>query len=174
MASDRSLAEQKRAQQSITILVMDDDANLCHLICLLLTQYRFTALHALSAEEALQVSARHTGRIDLLLADIAMAGTSGPQLSQEIRATQPNVRLLYVEPRDRKNFQGVLDGSFIRKPFSRTGLIHKIEAILQPDNRQSYVSLTTASLTPGSVRAIMTGPCLIGGQTQERHSQHTT
>ena len=104
MASDRSLAEQKRAQQSITILVMDDDANLCHLIRLLLTQYRFTALHALSAEEALQLSARHTGRIDLLLADIAMAGTSGPQLAQEIGATQPNVRLLYVEPRDRRKF----------------------------------------------------------------------
>ena len=79
--------------KSITILAVDDDANLCHLIRLLLTQYGYTALHALSAKEALQVIARHTGRIDLFLADIAMAGTSGPQLAQEIRAAQPNMRL---------------------------------------------------------------------------------
>src|SRR5919106_127809 len=94
MAHDNSPAETQRANQHITILIVDDDANLCHLIRLLLTQYGYTALHALSAEAAIQVSARHAGRIHLLLADIAMAGTSGPQLAQEIRATRPNMRLL--------------------------------------------------------------------------------
>lgn len=138
MASDDSLAEKQRANQHISILVVDDDANLCHLTRLLLTQYGYTALHALSAEAALQVSARHAGRIDLLLADIAMAGTSGPQLAQELRAARPNMHLLFMSGLvTEKNFQGVLGGSFIRKPFSPSGLIDAIEAILHPDSRRS-------------------------------------
>jgi two-component system, cell cycle sensor histidine kinase and response regulator CckA len=140
MASDGfgSPADKPHANQHITILVVDDDANLCHLTRLLLTQYGYTALHALSAEAALQVSARHTGQIDLLLADIAMAGTSGPQLAQEIRAARPTMQLLFMSGLvTEKNFQGVLGGHFIRKPFNPSGLIDKIETILRPDSRQS-------------------------------------
>lgn len=138
MGSGSFPAETQRANQHITILVVDDDASLCHLIRLLLIQYGYTALHALSAEAAIQVSARHAGPIHLLLADIAMAGTSGPQLAQEIRATRPNMRLLFMSGLvTEKNFQGVLGGSFIRKPFSPLDLIDTIEAILHPDSRPS-------------------------------------
>lgn len=138
MASERSLIEKQHANRHITILVVDDDANLCHLTRLLLIQYGYTALHALSAEAALQVSARHTGRIDLLLADIAMAGMSGPQLAQEIRAARPNMSLLFMSGLvTAKNFQGVLGGSFIRKPFNPSDLIGAIEATLHPDSRRS-------------------------------------
>jgi DNA-binding response OmpR family regulator len=95
-------------------------------------------MHALSAERAFHLSARHAGRIDLLLADIAMAGTSGPQLAQEIRAARPNMQLLFMSGLvTEKNFQGVLGGSFLRKPFSPSDLIDKIEAILHPVIRRS-------------------------------------
>lgn len=135
MPSDDSRSENQRANQHTTVLVVDDDANLCHLTRLLLTQYGYTALHALSADAALQVSARHTGHIDLLLADIAMAGTSGPQLAQALRAARPNMRLLFMSGLvTEKNFQGVLGGSFIRKPFIPSDLIEKIEAILRPNS----------------------------------------
>ncbi|MBA2252602.1 MAG: response regulator [Nitrospirales bacterium] len=138
MARDDPRAEKQRTNQNITILVVDDDANLCHLTRLLLTQYGYTALHALSAEAALQVSARHAGQIDLLLADIAMSGTSGPQLAQEIRTVRPNMHLLFMSGLvTEKNFQGVLGGSFIRKPFSPSGLIDTIEALLRPDTWRS-------------------------------------
>jgi two-component system, cell cycle sensor histidine kinase and response regulator CckA len=138
MTSDDSPAGKQRANQHITILVVDDDANLCHLTRLLLTQYGYTALHALSAEAALQVNARGTGQIDLLLADVAMAGMSGPQLAQEIRATRPNMSLLFMSGLvTEKNFQGVLGGHFIRKPFNPSELIDKIEAILHSNSRWS-------------------------------------
>jgi two-component system, cell cycle sensor histidine kinase and response regulator CckA len=133
MATDGASAEKTRANRRVTILVVDDDANLCHLTRLLLTQYGYTALHALSAEAALQVSRRHPGHIDLLLADIAMTGTSGPQLAQELRAVRPTMQLLFMSGLvTEKNFQGVLGGGFIRKPFTPSGLIEKIEALLHP------------------------------------------
>ena len=36
-----------------------------------------------------------------------------------------------------KNFQGVLGGGFIRNPFSPSGLIDTIKAILRPDSGRS-------------------------------------
>jgi DNA-binding response OmpR family regulator len=118
-----------------TILVVDDDAPLCRFICLLLTQYGYTALHALNAEDAHQVSNRQSGEINLLLVDIAMAGTSGPQLAQELQRARPNLRLLFMSGLvTEKNFQGVLGGSFIHKPFSPSALIDKIQAVLAEES----------------------------------------
>jgi two-component system, cell cycle sensor histidine kinase and response regulator CckA len=137
MEREGSLTEKQRANRHITILVVDDDAGLCHLTRLLLAQYGYTALHALNAEAALHVSARHAGQIDLLLVDIAMAGMSGPQLAQALRAARPNMRLLFMSGLvTEKNFQGVLGGSFIRKPFTPSGLVEAIVAVLHPTSPQ--------------------------------------
>ena len=133
MERDGSPSEKQRANQHVTILVVDDDAGLCHLTRLLLAQYGYTALHALNAEAALHVSTRHAGQIDLLLVDIAMAGMSGPQLAQALRITRPRMHLLFMSGLvTEKNFQGVLGGAFLRKPFTPSGLVDTIEAILHP------------------------------------------
>ena len=138
MGREGSLSEKQRANQHITILVVDDDAGLCHLTRLLLAQYGYTALHALNAEAALHVSTRHPGQIHLLLVDIAMAGMSGPQLAQALRIARPNMRLLFMSGLvTEKNFQGVLGGSFIRKPFTPSGLVEIIEAILHPNSQHA-------------------------------------
>ena len=138
MERDGSLSEKQRANQQVTILVVDDDAGLCHLTRLLLAQYGYTALHALNAEAALHLSTRHPGQIDLLLVDIAMAGMSGPQLAQALRITRPHMHLLFMSGLvTEKNFQGVLGGHFLRKPFTPSGLIETIETILHPNPGQA-------------------------------------
>ncbi|HKN86289.1 MAG TPA: response regulator [Nitrospiraceae bacterium] len=135
MGCEGSLSGKQRAKQQVTILVVDDDAGLCHLTRFLLTQYGYTALHALNAEAALHVSTRYPGQIDLLLVDIAMAGMSGPQLAQALRITRPGMHLLFMSGLvTEKNFQGVLGGRFLRKPFTPSGLIETIEAILHPNS----------------------------------------
>lgn len=137
MERDGSLSQKQRANQHITILVVDDDAGLCHLTRLLLAQYGYTALHALNAQAALHVSSRYPSQIDLLLVDIAMAGMSGPQLAQALRITRPRMHLLFMSGLvTEKNFQGVLGGRFLRKPFTPSGLVDTIEAILHPNSGQ--------------------------------------
>ena len=138
MRREDSLNDKRRANQQITILVVDDDASLCHLTRLLLVQYGYTALHALNAEAALHLSSRHPGQIDLLLVDIAMPGMSGPQLAQALRVARPSIRLLFMSGLvTEKNFQGVLGGSFLPKPFTPSTLIETIEAILHPNFLQA-------------------------------------
>jgi len=114
-----------------TILVVDDDARLCHLIRLMLQQYGYTVLSALHGEAALFISREHRGPIDVLLADIAMAGMSGPQLAQCLRETRPELRLLFMSGLvTEKNFHGVLGAGFLGKPFTPTALVERIEAAL--------------------------------------------
>jgi two-component system, cell cycle sensor histidine kinase and response regulator CckA len=138
MRREDSLNDKRRANQQITILVVDDDASLCHLTRLLLVQYGYTALHALNAEAALHLSSRHPGQIDLLLVDIAMPGMSGPQLAQALRVARPSMRLLFMSGLvTEKNFQGVLGGSFLPKPFTPSTLIETIEAILHSNSPQA-------------------------------------
>jgi two-component system, cell cycle sensor histidine kinase and response regulator CckA len=116
-----------------TILVVDDDASLCHLIRFMLRQYGYTVLSALHAEAALFISREHRGPIDLLLADIAMIGMSGPQLAQCLRETRPALRLLFMSGLvTEKNFHGVLGAGFLGKPFTPAALVEKIEAALHP------------------------------------------
>jgi len=114
-----------------TILVVDDDARLCHLIRLMLQQYGYTVLSALHGEAALFISREHRGPIDVLLADIAMTGMSGPQLAQCLRETRPELRLLFMSGLvTEKNFHGVLGAGFLGKPFTPTALVERIEAAL--------------------------------------------
>jgi len=132
------MPNQNSPAYSATILVVDDDARLCHLIRLMLQQYGYTVLSALHGEAALFISREHRGPIDVLLADIAMTGMSGPQLAQCLRETRPGLRLLFMSGLvTEKNFHGVLGAGFLGKPFTPTALVESIEAALNTPARNT-------------------------------------
>ena len=118
------------ATRSETILVVDDDKSVCHLTRRMLQQRGYTVLSALDGQTALALAGRHAGRIDLLVTDVAMPYLSGPWLAQQIRAMRPTIRILFmsglVSPH---NFQGVLGGEFLPKPFTLEGLVEKVQII---------------------------------------------
>lgn len=60
-----------------TLLVVDDDEKIVHLVQELMELKGFEILPATSPEEALRVLDAHPGPIDLLLTDVVMPGTSG-------------------------------------------------------------------------------------------------
>src|ERR1051326_9066552 len=132
------MPNQNSPAYSATILVVDDDARLCHLIRLMLQQYGYTVLSALHGEAAFFISREHRGPIDVLLADIAMTGMSGPQLAQCLRETRPGLRLLFMSGLvTEKNFHGVLGAGFLGKPFTPTALVERIEAALNTPARNT-------------------------------------
>ena len=46
-------------------------------------------MEAASGPEALEIVARHTGRIDILLTDVVMPGMNGRVLAQKVIAVRP-------------------------------------------------------------------------------------
>jgi DNA-binding NtrC family response regulator len=119
---------------SETILLVEDEEAVRNLTRRLLEAGGYTVLQASSAEQALEVEQRHSGRLDMLLTDVIMPGLSGPELASALLASRPQMRVLYVSgyPDEAMASQGILDpdASFLQKPFTPEILARKVREIL--------------------------------------------
>ena len=128
MMTGRAGAEQTEG----IILVVDDEPAVCYVTGEMLKQQGFSVLCAESGEQALRLFAEHRDRIALLLTDIVMPKLSGPQLAQKLRAQRPGLPVLFisgvVSP---ANFEGIMGGWLIAKPYGPLGLAAKIRDVLR-------------------------------------------
>ncbi len=78
-----------------TILLVDDEVALLEVMREVLGRYHYHILTASSAMEALQAWDRHEGQIDLLLADVMIAGgMSARQLAAELKKRKPELKVI--------------------------------------------------------------------------------
>jgi CheY-like chemotaxis protein len=124
---------------SETILLVEDDDRVRALVSSMLRKNGFTVLLASAGDQALEIAARHRGRIDLLLTDVMMPGLNGRLLSERLTASRPETRVLYMSgySDDEVLRLGVKKAAahFIQKPFSVDALVYKIrEALNSPGN----------------------------------------
>jgi|SRR5579884_311142 len=131
-----------------TVLVVDDDRGICGVMSVLLQQAGYRVLRALDGEEALNVSSLYAERIDLLIADIAMPGISGPNLARRLKQNRPDLRLLFISGLvSEQNFQGVLGGAYLRKPFLPRVFLEKVRDLLAvPSDHETEDRAKTRSL----------------------------
>jgi CheY-like chemotaxis protein len=118
-----------------TILCVDDEAHILHVVSLKLKNAGYTVLTANDAEEAMELAA--SSPIDLLITDFQMPGLSGLELA----------RKLHSEP-GRKNLPSILLTAHglaleqvelahsgitvcISKPFSPRDLLDKVQQLLE-------------------------------------------
>jgi two-component system cell cycle sensor histidine kinase/response regulator CckA len=103
-----------------TVLVAEDEEDVRRLLCAVLAGCGYEVLAARSAGEALEIAQRRAGRIDLLVADLVMPGVDGAALAETLRASRPDLAVLFVsgyasdEPTPPDS---VVAASLLRKPF---------------------------------------------------------
>ncbi len=122
-----------------TILLVEDDDRVRALVSNLLRKNGYTVLLASAGDQALEIAARHRGRIHLLLTDVLMPGLNGRILSERLTSVRPDTRVLYMSgySDDAILRHGVRKAAahFIQKPFSIDALAHKIrETLNAPGN----------------------------------------
>ncbi|HXM66828.1 MAG TPA: PAS domain S-box protein [Candidatus Acidoferrum sp.] len=116
-----------------TVLLVEDEDSLRTLNLNVLNFLGYTVLEARNGEEACQVSAKHEGRIDLVLTDVIMPGMNGPTLAQQLCIWRPELRVLYMSGHTGQGVgHGVLPAgsNFLPKPFTRDHLAHKVREAL--------------------------------------------
>jgi PAS domain S-box-containing protein len=117
-----------------TVLLVEDDDRVRALVANMLRKNGYTVLLASAADQALEIAARHRGRIDLLLTDVIMPGLSGRILSERLTGIHPDTRVLYMSGYSDDDVlrHGVKSAAahFIQKPFSVDALAHKIRETL--------------------------------------------
>lgn len=78
-----------------TILVVEDEDLVRHLILSCLRRCGYTVLEAASGPEALALAANYSGSIDLLLTDMVMpGGMSGGELAAQLRRQHPTLKVI--------------------------------------------------------------------------------
>src|SRR5258708_15461189 len=88
------------AEDSKTILVVDDEPEIRKLVCAMVGHFGYTALVANSGPRALAVYKKHHGPIDLLITDVVMRGIGGPVLADKLTHLQPGLKVLYMSGYD--------------------------------------------------------------------------
>jgi PAS domain S-box-containing protein len=115
-----------------TVLVVDDAEGLRLLMSRTLARQGFDVLLAADATEALSLVDAHP--IDVLLTDVVMPGASGPELTAQVQARRPGLKVIYMSgyTEDAIVHHGVLKPgiAFLHKPFTAQALGQKIREVL--------------------------------------------
>ena len=115
------------------VVVVEDADELRSLIGLLLKRQGYTVLAAANADQAKALFSEHAA-IDLLLTDVVMPGASGPELTRELIADRPALKVIYMSgyTEDTIVHHGVLlpGIAFLSKPFTAETLGRKVRAVL--------------------------------------------
>jgi two-component system cell cycle sensor histidine kinase/response regulator CckA len=90
----------------------------------------FTVLSAANSEEAMRIEAAFSETIHLLLSDVIMLYTGGPELAEGLKSRRPQMQVLLMSgsPDDMRILN--YHGHFLQKPFLPTDLLGKVRAVL--------------------------------------------
>jgi CheY-like chemotaxis protein len=117
-----------------TVLIVEDDAAVRQVAARILRARGFTVLEARRPSEARMICAEQGSNIDLLLTDVIMPESTGPQLARELTAQHRRMRVLYMSgyPGGAAKRSGALEPGtpYVEKPFSPSILVEKVCAAL--------------------------------------------
>jgi two-component system, cell cycle sensor histidine kinase and response regulator CckA len=117
-----------------TILLVEDEESVRHLVRSLLIRRGYLVLDAANAADAVTVVRNANMPIDLLITDVVMPGQSGPMLFERLAPQNPGMAVIYMSgyPDEALIEKGTLDSAiaYLQKPFSATALMRKIREVL--------------------------------------------
>jgi PAS domain S-box-containing protein len=124
-----------------TILLVEDEGSLRELVRECLEATGYSVLEARHGAEALEICERRPAPIHLLMTDVVMPGMSGRELAERLRASRPEIRILYMSgyTDDAVVLHGVLaeDMAFLQKPFTVESLARTVRDVLdRPSGEQ--------------------------------------
>ena len=120
-----------------TILIIEDNEELCNNVSNLLGSEGFSLVTAGSGEEGLSLFDSH---IDLIVLDVMLAGISGIDVCRDIRRKSfVPILFLTAKTEDTDKALGLLSGGddYLVKPFSFIELVARIRALLRRSRQYS-------------------------------------
>jgi hypothetical protein len=117
-----------------TILFVEDETVVRHLVAEILESNGYSVLQAADGPSALELLRRHSDPVELLVTDVVMPGMSGPEVAKAVISMRPGTHVLYISGYTDQaiGHHGVLEPgiAFLQKPFSADELARKVRAIL--------------------------------------------
>jgi signal transduction histidine kinase len=120
--------------RTATVMVVDDEEDLCGVTADMLKIVGYGAFKATSGREALEVFQRERAGVDAVLLDISMPDMSGEVVFEKLREIDPRVKVVVcsgygleeeIERMQKSGARGLL-----RKPYTVSALSRKLEEVL--------------------------------------------
>ncbi len=117
-----------------TVLVVEDEISILKLAEKMLNRLNYKVLTAGLPNEAVALSEKYAGRIQLMLTDMVMPEMDGRELAKQVRMSCPDIKTLYMSGYTAsviaRKGGSVHEANFIQKPFSMKDLAAKIHEVL--------------------------------------------
>ena len=115
-----------------TILVVDDDRNICEILEFNLRNEGFEVECAYSAEEALK---KLSDKFVVILLDVMMAGMSGYKMAEKLREDEHQIPIVFLTAKNTENDMltgfSVGGDDYISKPFSIKEVTARVKAVIK-------------------------------------------
>jgi two-component system cell cycle sensor histidine kinase/response regulator CckA len=122
------------ARGTETVLLAEDEQDVRDVAREFLESAGYTVLEAAGGDAALEISATHSGAIDLLITDMVMPGMSGQELARQMRGLRDGIRVIYMsgysEHAAGEAAKCDAAAAVLTKPFSRAVLLRTVRDIL--------------------------------------------
>jgi two-component system, cell cycle sensor histidine kinase and response regulator CckA len=118
-----------------TVLVVEDQPSLRNLVRRILEQRGYGVLQASDGEDAVRVASAATHPIHLVISDVVMPGMSARAMTDELRASWPELRVLFMSGyhNDDEILESLANSTvdFLQKPFLPHDLAAKVREVLE-------------------------------------------
>ena len=115
------------------LIVVEDEETVRLLVTETLKDSSYVVEEAANGIEGLELITRHGNRCRLVISDVIMPGLSGPAMVQRLRATMPDVKVLFLSgyAGDFLRENGMTgDVEFLQKPVPPHVLLKKVDELL--------------------------------------------
>ena len=116
-----------------SLLIVEDDTGVRALATQVLRDAGWTVFEAGNPADALAIAARETQPLDLLVTDVVLQGTNGPDLAARLRALRPELRVLFISGHTPEEMIASatmpITGQVLRKPFLPATLRERVAHI---------------------------------------------
>ena len=122
-----------------TILVVEDDETVRHLVVSMLKSSGYRVIAPATAREALRICGEFSTPLDLLLTDMVLPDTDGAAVAEQALASRPDLRVLFMSGYTEHpvlRLAGFPGAPFLHKPFTKAVLTAKVREVLQGEKPQ--------------------------------------
>ena len=131
---EATLARERLASGTETILVAEDEDAVRALIAKVLRKRGHTVLEARNGREAIRLAEEAGGTVHLLLTDVVMPEMGGRELAERTRTMHPEIRVMFMSgyTSDEVVRRGISDAevAFLEKPFAPAVLAARVREVL--------------------------------------------